>query len=202
MSTPTIITVHNPLTPLLEVPTITRNMILPIQSLPLLRHFPHPTNLLTTRRLDLEIRTLTAQFLRHGIDIHTQILSQEISDLRVLVVPRKRLRSLGVGRVDIDVRGGVAVRAPAGLTAARHHVCVLVQAGRGVFDEVVDFIHGGVVDAESVFDLVGDEVVLLVVGGRGEEVFGVLEGEALGGVGGVGEGGGVPYVLRVGCVEF
>lgn len=57
-------------------------------------------------------------------------------------------------------------------------------------------------DAEAIGDAVYDENLLLFVRGRGEEVGGVFDGEALGGVGGVGQGRGVPDVVGVGGVEF
>ena len=57
-------------------------------------------------------------------------------------------------------------------------------------------------DAEAVGDAVDDEDLLLLVRRRREEVGCVFDGEALGGVGGIGKRGGEPYVFRVGGMEF
>jgi hypothetical protein len=58
------------------------------------------------------------------------------------------------------------------------------------------------VDAEPVGDAVDDKYFLLLVRRRREQVRRVFNGEALGGVGSVGEGAWIPYVVRVGGVKF
>lgn len=55
-------------------------------------------------------------------------------------------------------------------------------------------------NAEAIGYAVNDEDLLLLVRGRGKEVACKLDGEPLGRVRSVGEGSGVPYVLRVGGV--
>lgn len=94
------------------------------------------------------------------------------------------------------------MRAPPRLRAARDHVCVGVERSQRRIGDGFDFFLGVVVDAEAAGDAVDDEDLLLLVRGRGDEVGGVFDGEALGGVRGVGEGRGVPDVVGVGGVEF
>ena len=57
-------------------------------------------------------------------------------------------------------------------------------------------------NAEAISDAVDDKDLLLLMRGRGEEVACKFDGEALGGVGSVGKGSRIPYVLGVGGVEF
>ena len=184
--TPTLISMHNPPIPP-KIPTICRNMILPIQSLTLFRNLTHPPHLLATHSRHFKIRAFLPQLTRNSINIHAQIIPQKLSNLSILVIAYECFRSVRVRGVDIYVCGAVAVRTPPGLAAAGHHVCVLVQCGRGVLYKVVDFIERGVEYAQSVFDLVFDEIVLLLVGRRVGEVRVVTQGHALGGVAGVGE---------------
>lgn len=96
----------------------------------------------------------------------------------------------------------MAVSRPASLAAAGHHVCVLIQRSRRVVDKVRNLLVSRVENAESVFDFVGDELMLLRFGRAGEEVFVVVQGEALGGMGGIGKRGWIPDIFGVGGVEF
>lgn len=91
---------------------------------------------------------------------------------------------------------------PARLTPPRNHVGILIQGCKRLIDELLDFVVGVVVNAEAILDRGSDEIRLLCVRGRREEVFCVFEGEAFGRVCDICESGGEPYVLGVACVEF
>jgi hypothetical protein len=204
MPTPTIIPMLNPhiRTSLLKVPPIRGQMILPIESLSLLRDLSHPANLVAARGLDFQIHAFLFQLLSHSIDVNFKVRTQELPNLRILMIPRQPPRRLLITRININIRRRMPMRAPPRLAAPRHHIRVLVKTRRRVLHEVVNLLNGGVVNAEPVFDLVGDEVVDLLGGRGGGEVCGVALGEALGGVRGVGEGGRVPDVFGVRGVEF
>jgi len=58
------------------------------------------------------------------------------------------------------------------------------------------------VDAEAVDNAIDDKDLLLLVRRRGEKVRGVFDGQAFGGVGGIGERCGIPDILWIGSVEF
>lgn len=149
---------YNTAIPLLKITAITSQMRLTIQSLPLLRQLPHPTNLRAIDALHHQPSALLPQLLRHSIDIDAEKVAQKVADLGVLVVTLQRAGSLGVRRVNIDVRGAVAVGRPAGLRAARDHVCVLVEGGCGVFEQRGNFGVGVVVDAEAGGEGGADEI--------------------------------------------
>jgi hypothetical protein len=187
---------------LLEITCVIREMRLAIQPLALLWHLTHPAHRSTISIQDLEILALLSQLLRYGLDINVKVITEELADLGILMIPNQRLSLLRIRRVDIDVCGRVAVRTPPRLRAARDHVCVGVECGQRCVCDGFDFLFRVVVDAEAVGDAVDDEDLLLLVRGRREEVGGVLDGEAFGGVRGVREGRGVPDVVRVGGVEF
>ena len=127
--------------PLLKITFI---MIPPIPHLPIIQTPTHPTR---TR-----IRPFL-QFLRDGLQFATeiQILGHELADLRVFVVAPERFRLPRIGRVDVDVEGGMPVRGPADLGPAGDHVCEEVGGGPGVggASEAVDFLFGGIGDAEA-----------------------------------------------------
>lgn len=72
--------------PLLEVTSIVRKMRLPIQPLALLRYLAHPADLRAIYIQYLEILALLSQFLCHSFDVNLEVVSQEFSDLGVLVV--------------------------------------------------------------------------------------------------------------------
>jgi len=166
--------------PLLKITGIIRKMRLAIQSLTLFRNAAHPADLRAINVQHFEIPALIPQLLCHSLNVHAEVVPQEIADLCVFVVAGERGRGFGVGGVDVDVCGGVAVCAPSGLRAARHHVGVGVQCGQGRVGDGFDFLFGVVVDAEAVDDAVDDEDLLLLVRRRGEKVRGVFDGEALG----------------------
>jgi hypothetical protein len=188
--------------PLPKVAPITRHMRLPIQPLSLFGNRTHPPHLLPLNIQHLKLLPLILQLLRDRLNINPQIIPQKRTNLRVLMVPRQRARRLPITRVDIHVSSGVPVRTPPGLAAARDHVCVRVERDFGVVEEGGDFRVGVVFDAEAGGDGVLDEGGFCGEGGVVGEVLCVFEGEAFGGVGGVGEGTGVPEVLWVGGVEF
>lgn len=81
------------------------------------------------------------------------------------MITHQRLGLLRIRAVDVDVRGGVAVGAPARLRAARDHVCVGVQGGQGRVGDGFDLLLGVVVDAQAGGDAVDDEDLLLLVRG-------------------------------------
>jgi hypothetical protein len=172
--------------PLLEVARIILKMRLPIQPLPLPRNFPHPPHLRAIRTKSLEILPLLPQLPRHTLHIHIQILPQKPPHLCILMIPHKRLRLLGIRTININVCGGVPVRAPPRLRAARDHIRVRVQGSQGRVGDGLDLLLCVVADAQAGGDAVDDEDFLLLVRGRGKEVTRVVGGEALGGVRGVG----------------
>lgn len=101
--------------PLPEIARIVRQVRLPIQPLPLLRHLAHPTDLCPIHPSDLEIPALLPQLPRHSLNIHREIIPQKSADLCILMVPHERSRLPRIGRVDVDVCSGVSVGAPPGL---------------------------------------------------------------------------------------
>jgi hypothetical protein len=190
---------HNTPLPKLTLIALKRQMALAIKPLALLRQGAQPRLLLP---LSLKQHTLLLQLLRHRIDIHAQIIPQELADLGVLVVAHERGGALGVGSVDVDVCTAVAVGGPAGLAAAGERVGEAVLRFFRAVDESVDFGVGVVFDAEAGGEGGFDMGDLVVAGGRvGEEIL-VGEGKVFSGVGGVGEYGGEPAVFGVGFVEF
>lgn len=134
MPTPTIPPMQQ--MPLLKIAPITCQMILSIQPLSVRRHLAHPTNLLARRIRHHQLGALLTQLFSHGIDVDTKVISEELAHLGILMISHQRHRRLGVRAVDIDVRGRVAMGAPARLAASGHHVCVLVEGGGRVVYEV------------------------------------------------------------------
>ena len=151
--------------PLLEVARVIRKMRLSIQPLPLLRNLPHPPHLRPIRTQRLEILPLLPQLLRHRLHINLEIIPQKLAHFRILMITHQRLGLLRIRAVDVDVRGGVAVGAPARLRAARDHVCVGVQGSQGRVGDGFDLLLGVVVDAQAGGDAVDDEDLLLLVRG-------------------------------------
>jgi hypothetical protein len=96
----------------------------------------------------------------------------------------------------------VTVCAPSCLRTARDHVGIRVECGQGCVSNSFDLFFGVVMDAQAVDDTVDDKDLLLLMRGRGEKVARILDGEALSGVGGVGERCGVPDVVGIGGVKF
>lgn len=188
--------------PLPEIARVVRQMCLAIQALAVEGELAHPADLGTGRIRNFEIGAFLAELLGDGVDVDGEEGAQELADLGVLVVAGEGGSGARVRGVDVDVGGGVAVGGPAGLGAPREHVGVGVECGLGRVGDGFDFFFRVVVDAEAGGDAVDDEDLLLLVRGRGEEVGCVFDGETLGGVRGVGEGRGVPYVVWVGGVEF
>lgn len=135
--------------PLLVISTIRSEMRLTIQPLASFWDFTHPADLGAIHIQHLELLALLLQFLGHGFDIDAKVLSQEVTDFRILVVAYERHRGLWIRRVDIHIGGGMAVGGPTGLRTSGNHVGVLVQGSVGIFNQVGYFVVGEVFDSEA-----------------------------------------------------
>ncbi len=101
-------------------------MGLAIQTLSLVGNDAHPADFRAVYIRDRQPGALFSELFGHGFDVNVEIVAEEIANLCVLVVADQGESSLGIGRVDVDICGTVAMRAPTGLRPSRNNFGVLV----------------------------------------------------------------------------
>lgn len=148
--------------------------------------------------LEVRLLHLLLELLCDLVDIDVEVLGKELSDVGVLDVAADLLDGGASGAVDVDVDGGVAVGAPADVSAERDHSGEEDEGGLGALGKKIELLLGSVLDAQTRDDelVVDPSSELLLRRGCGQrgEVLDQLGGKVLGGCVGVGEDLGVPVV--------
>lgn len=91
-----------------------------------------------------------------NVPLDIEIASQKLADIGVLDVSTNLFRAGTSRRVNVDVDGGVSVSAPADVGAERNHGGEDLEGSLGVVSQGLEFVVGGVGDAQA-----GDDELLV-----------------------------------------